>query len=57
MMQEREGCGQPCSPREQDCAVCVAYWEKMVQLGFWDREREEWTPAAGFYLAFRKFSS
>lgn len=40
--QGAEDCGRPCPPElNRDC--CSDYWHRMVNEGYWDADRHEWT--------------
>jgi hypothetical protein len=35
-------CRHPCHP-SAGCGECADYWQRMINEGFWDESREEWT--------------
>jgi len=35
-------CLEPCTPSDP-CEDCGPYWERMVNEGFWDPIKQEWT--------------
>jgi hypothetical protein len=40
--EEMVECRRPCHP-DVGCAECAGYWQRMINEGFWDREKCEWT--------------
>ena len=40
--EDESSCGQPCDP-DQSCDECEPYWQRMVNEGYWNRERHRWT--------------
>ncbi len=40
--EEEDVCRQPCDP-DVGCPKCADYWQKMIDEGFWDRDRHRWT--------------
>ena len=42
--EDKENCGMPCDPNDA-CEECEAYWQRMIDEGFWDEEKHCWTDA------------
>ncbi len=49
-LDEESSCRQPCDP-DVGCGECSAYWDRMVDGGFWNREQHRWTDKAWAEMA------